>query len=137
MDAGMRNGDAKPQTGWASQKCTSSGGEDAYKNGKGSDGGLANGSHGSGDTTDSVSMVEGYAIAAPKTSAVAAVNAIQAAERVPELKGKTTTIKVVAIIQWLKSISKHQIIKGTALGEVVLKMSKLFDWPAEEIKHGS
>ena len=78
-------------------------------------------------------MAETYAIAASKTGAVAAVNAIKAAEPVPELKGKTTTIKVVAIIEWLKSISKHQIVKGTALGEVVLKMSKLFDWPAEEI----
>ena len=56
---------------------------------------------------------------------------------VPELKGKTTAIKVVAITEWLKSISKHQISKGTALGEVVLtmaqSMSKLFDWPVEEI----
>ena len=74
-------------------------------------------------------MAETYAIA----GAVAAVNAIKAAEHVPELKGKTTTIKAVAIIQWIKSISKHQVIEGTALGEVVLKMSKLFDWPAEEI----
>jgi len=86
-----------------------------------------------GDTTDSVSMVETYAIAASKTGAVAAVNAIKAAEPVPELKGKNTTIKVVAVIEWLKSVSKHQIIKGTPLGEVVFKMSKLFDWPAEEI----
>ena len=61
------------------------------------------------------------------------MNAIKADEPVPELKGKTTTIKVVTIIEWLKSISKHQMVKGTALGEVVLKMSKLFDWPAEEI----
>ena len=59
---------------------------------------------------------------------MAAVNAIKAAEPVPELKGTTTIIKVVSIIECLKSISKHQIIKGTALGEVVLKMNKLFDW---------
>ena len=80
-----------------------------------------------------VSMVETYAIAASKTGAVAAVNAIKAAEPVHELKGKTTTIKVVAIIGWLKSVPKHQIAKGTALGGTVLKMSKLVDRPAEEI----
>ena len=58
-------------------------------------------------------MVETYAIAASKADAVAGVNAIniQAAEPVPELKGKTTAIKVVAIIKWLKSISKHQAVK--------------------------
>ena len=60
---------------------------------------------------------------------MAAVNAIKAT---PDLKGKTTTIKMVAVIEWLKSISKHQGIKGTPLGEVVLRMSRLFDWPAEE-----
>ena len=60
-------------------------------------------------------MVEMYAIAASKAGAVAAVNAIEAAEPVPELKGKTTAIKVVAIIAWLKLVTKHQIIKGTAL----------------------
>ena len=95
--------------------------------------GLANGTGSSGDTTDSVSMVETYAIVVSKTSAAAAVNAIKAAEPVPELKRKTTTVKVVAVIQWLKSISKHQIINVTPLGEVVLKMSRLLDWPAEEI----
>ena len=42
-------------------------------------------------------MVEMYAIAASKTGAVAVVNTIKADEPVPELKGKTTTIKVVAI----------------------------------------
>ena len=53
------------------------------------------------------------------------VNAIKAAEFVPELKGKTTTIKVVAIIEWIKSISTHQmpLATGTAfhlqLGELV------------------
>ena len=62
---------------------------------------------------------------ASKTGAVAAVSAIKAAEPEPEPKAKTMAIKVVAIIEWLKSISKHQIAKGTALGEVVLKMSKL------------
>ena len=78
-------------------------------------------------------MVETYAIAAPKKGAVTAVNAVKAADPVPKLKGKTTAIKVVAIIEWLNSISSTslQVIKGTALGEVVLKMSKLFDWPAE------
>ena len=81
---------------------------------------MTNGSRSSGGTTDSVSMAETYAIAASKTGAVAAVNAIKAAGPVPELKGKTTATKVVAIIEWLKSISKHQIVKGTALGEVVL-----------------
>ena len=40
---------------------------------------------------------------------------------------------MVAIVEWLKSMSKHHIVKGISLGEVVLKMSKLFDWPAEEI----
>ena len=42
---------------------------------------------------------------------------------------------MVTIIEWPKAISTHQIIKGAALGKVVLKMSKLFDWPrpAEEI----
>ena len=137
----MRKGDANLLMGRVPQKCTSSGGEDSSKLGEGSGSGLTNGSRSSGNTTDSVSMVETYAIAAyaSKTGlgAVAAVNinAIQAAEPVPKLKGKTTTIKVVAIIEWLKSISKHQIAKGTALGEVVLKMSKpeFFDWPAEEI----
>ena len=111
------------------------GGGESSKDGEGSAGGLTDGSQGSGDTTDLISMVEMYAIVASKTGAmsVAAVNAIEAAEHVPELKGKTTTIKVVAIIEWLMSISKHQVIKGTALGEVVLKMSKLFDWHAEEI----
>ena len=135
VEARMRKGNAKLLMGRArvSQKCTSSGGEGSSKNGEGSGSGLTNGSRSSGNTTDSVSMVETYAIAASKTGAVAAVNAIEADEPVPELKGKTTTIKVVAIIEWLKSISKHQIVKGTALGEVVLKMSKLFDWPAEEI----
>ena len=64
---------------------------------------------------------------------MAAVNAIKAAEPVHELKGNATTIKVVAIIEWLKSLSKHQMVTGAALGEVVLKMSKFFDWPAEEI----
>ena len=63
---------------------------------------MANGPRGSGTTTDSVSMVEMYAIAASKTGAVAAVNAIEAAEPVSELKGKTTSINVVAIIEWLK-----------------------------------
>ena len=84
-------------------------------------------------------MVETCAIAASKTGAVAAVSSIKVAAPVPELKGKTmhmaTTIKVVAIIEWLKSISKHQVIKGTVLGDVVLKMSKVFDWPAEEISN--
>ena len=133
VDAGMRKGDAEPLMGRVSQKCTSSGGEGSSKNGECSV--LTNGTRSSGETTDSVSMVEAYAIAASKTGAVSAVNrdAIKAAEPVPELKGKTTAIDVVAIIEWLKSISKHQIVKGTALGEVVLKMSKLFDWPAEEI----
>ena len=58
---------------------------------------------------------------------MAAVNAyaITAAEPVPELKGKTTTIRVVAIIECPKSISKHRIAKRAALGEVVLKMSNL------------
>ena len=95
---------------------------------------MANGPHSpaAGDTTDTGSMAEAYAIAAPKAGAVAAVNAIQAAGPVPELKGKTTTIKAVAIIEWPKLISKHQSIKGAALGEAVLKMSKLFAWPAEE-----
>ena len=136
-DAGMRKGDAKLQMGRVPQKCTTSGGEPSSKNGEGS-GGLANGSRGSGDTTDSISMAEACAIASStrETGAVAAVhvNAIKAAaEPVPELKGETTTIKVVAIINWIKSISTHQVIKGTALGEVVLKMTELFDWPAEEI----
>ena len=75
---------------------------------------MTNGSCGPGETTDLVSVVETHAIAAPKTGAMAAVDAIKAYESVPELKGKTTAIKVVAIIEWLKSISKHQIIKGTA-----------------------
>ena len=135
VEAGMRKGDAKPLTERVSQKCTSSGGEGSAENGKGSGSGLTDGSQGSGDTmstADSMSTVETYAIAASKTGAVAAMNAIKAAGPVPELKGKTTTIKVVVIIEWPKSISKHQIIKGTALGKVVLKMSKLFDWPAEE-----
>ena len=86
-----------------------------------------------GNTTDSVSVVETHAIAASKTGALAAVNAIKATVPVPELKGNATTIKVVAVIEWPKSISKHQVIKGTPLGEVVLKTSRLFDWPAEEI----
>ena len=132
VEAGMRKGDAKLLMGRVSQKCTSSGGEGSSKNGEGSGSGLTDGSRSSGNTTDSVSMVETYAIAASKTGAVAALNAIKAAEPVPELKGKTTIIKVVSIIEWPKSISKHQIVKGTALGKVVLKMSKLFDWPAEE-----
>ena len=133
VEAGMRKGDAKLIMGRVSQKCTSSGGEGSGKHGEGSANSLTDGSGDTTSTADSMSMVETYAIAASKTGAVAAVNAIKAAEPVPELKGKTTTIKVVAIIEWLKSISKHQIVKGTALGEVVLKMSKLFDWPAEEI----
>ena len=37
-------------------------------------------------TPDSVSMVETYAIEASKTGAVAAMNAIKAAEPVPEVK---------------------------------------------------
>ena len=97
--------------GRVSQKCTSSSGDGSSKNGEGS------GS--SWTATDSVSMVETYAIAASKTGAVVAVNAIEAAEPVPELKGETTAIKacVVAIIKWLKSISKHQIVK--ALGDSI------------------
>ena len=75
-----------------------------------------------------MSVVEAYAIAAPKAGSATDVNAIKAAEPAPELKGKTTAIKAVAIIEWLKYISKHQIAKGASLGEVVLKMSKLFDW---------
>ena len=80
-------------------------------------------------------MVETYAIAASKTGPMVAMNAIKAAEPVPELKWKTTIINVVAIIQWRKSVSKHQNVKETALGEVVLKMSmrKLLGWPAEEL----
>ena len=97
--------------GRVSQKRTSSGGEGSSKNGEfeGAGSGLTNGTGSLGATTDSVSMVETYAIAASKTGAVAAVNAVGAAEPVPELKGKTTTIKVVSIS---KSISKHQIVKG-------------------------
>ena len=78
-------------------------------------------------------MVETYATATSKTGAVVAANAIRAAEPAPELKGKTPAVEVLATIEWLKSISKHQIIKGTALAEVMLKTSKLFDWPVEEI----
>ena len=105
VDAGMRKGDAKLLMGWVSQKCTLSGGQDSSKNGGGSSTDLTNGSGSSGGTTDSVSMEETHAIAASKKGAVAAVNVIKAAEPVPELKGKTTTIKVVASIEWLKSIS--------------------------------
>ena len=112
----MRNWDAKLRLGRVSQKCMSSGGEGSSKHGEGSGSGLADGSRGPGGTTstDSVSMVETYAVDAPKTGAVAAVNVIKAAEPVPELKGKTMAIPVVAIIEWLK-------------------MSKNFDWPVEEI----
>ena len=109
VEAGMRKGDPDPKLimGRVSQKCTSSGGEGSAKHGEGSGSGLTD-IDGSGDTTstpDSMSMVEAYVIAASKAGAVAAVNAIKAAGPVPELKGKTTAIKVVAIIEWLKSIS--------------------------------
>ena len=54
-----------------------------------------------------------------------------------ELKGGTTTIKVVAIIEWIKSISKHPMVKGIVSigrsGAVVLKMDKLFDLKSGEI----
>ena len=105
----MRKGDAKLLMGRVSQKCTSSGGAGSSNNGEGSGSGLANGTGSSGATTDPVSMVEAYAIAASKTGAVAAVNAIKAAEPVHELrvKGKAMTIKVVAIIELLKSSCKH------------------------------
>ena len=72
---------------------------------------MTDGSCSSGDTTDSVPMVETYAIAALKTGTVAVMNSIKAAEQVPELKRKTTTIKVVAIIEWPKSFSKYQITR--------------------------
>ena len=75
--ARMRKGDAKFIMGRVSQKCTSSGGEGSSANGEGSGSGSTNGTGSSGATTDSVSMVETYAIAASKTGAVAAVNAIK------------------------------------------------------------
>ena len=79
VEAGMRKGDAKLIMGRVSQKCTSSGGEGSSKNGEGSANSLTDGSGDTTSTADSMSMVETYAIAASKTGAVAAVNAIKAA----------------------------------------------------------
>ena len=61
------------------------------------------------------------------------MQAIKATEPVPDLKGKVTTVKVTALVEWIKSISKHHSVKGTTLGKVVAAMAKLFDWPADEI----
>ena len=74
-----------------------------------------------GNTTTeaSVAMVESYAIAAPRSGAQAAVQEIKATEPVPELKGKVTTVKAAALVEWIKSISKHHSGKGTTLGKVV------------------
>ena len=61
------------------------------------------------------------------------MQAIKATEPVPELKGKVTTVKVTALVEWIKSISKHHSAKGMTLGKVVATMAKLLDWPADEI----
>ena len=53
----------------------------------------------------------------------AAVQAIKATDPVLELKGKVTTVKVTALVEWIKSISKHHSVKGTTLGKVVAAMA--------------
>ena len=130
-EAGMRKGDAKTLMRNVSEKCTPSGGDDSSINASGH---TSSGASGNTTTTEaSVAMVESYAIAASRSGAQAAVQAIKATEPVPELKGKVTTVKVTALVEWIKSISKHHSVKGTTLGKVVAAMAKLFDWPADEI----
>ena len=130
-EAGMRKGDAKTLMRNVSEKCTPSGGDDSSINASGQ---TSSGAPGNTTTTEAiVAMVESYAIAASRSGAQAAVQAIKATEPVPELKGKVTTVKVTALVEWIKSISKHHSVKGTTLGKVVAAMAKLFDWPADEI----
>ena len=69
-------------------------------------------------------MAESYAIAASRPGAQTAEHAIKATEPVPELKGKVTIVKVTALVEWIKSISKHHSVKGTTLGKVVAAMAK-------------
>ena len=86
---GCGKGMQKSQLGGCrvSQKCTPPGGEESPSDGEGSATDVTTGSGSSGGTTDLVSMVEAYAIAASSTGAAAAVSAIKAAEPVPEHKG--------------------------------------------------
>ena len=37
------------------------------------------------------------------------------------------------MVEWITYISKHHLVKGTALGKAVAAMAKLFSWPADEI----
>ena len=130
-EAGMRKGDAKTLMRNVSEKCTPSGGDDSSIDASGLTSPAASGN--TTTTEASVTMVESYAIAASRSSAQADVQAIKATEPVHELKGKATTVKVAALVEWIKSISKHHSVKGTTLGKVVAAMAKLFDWPADEI----
>ena len=116
-EAGMRKGDAKTLMRNVSEKCTPSGGDDSSINASGL---TSSGASGNTTTTEaSVAMVESYAIAASRSGAQAAVQATKATEPVPELKGKATTAKVAASVEWIKSISKlkhayvHHSVKCT------------------------
>ncbi len=98
-EAGMRKGDAKTLMRNVSEKCTPSGGDDSSINASGH---TSSGASGNTTTTEaSVAMVESYAIAASRSGAQAAVQAIKATEPVPELKGKVTTVKVTALEVYL------------------------------------
>ena len=130
-EAGMRKGDAKTLMRNVSEKCTPSGGDGSSLNASGLTSSAAPGNTATAEA--GVAMVESYAIAASRSGAQAAVQAIKATEPVPELKGKVTTVKVPELVEWIKSISKHHSVKGTALGKVVAAMANLFDWPADEI----
>ena len=132
-EAGMRKGDAKPLALMrnVSEKCTPSGGDDGSFNASGLASSAASGNTMTTEASVRVAMVESYAIAASRSGAQAAVQAIKATEPVPELKGKVATVKVTALVEWTKSISKHHSAKGT-LRKVVEAMAKLFEWPAAD-----
>ena len=130
-EAGMRKGDAETLIRNVSERCTPSGGIDSSFNASGLTSPAV--SRNMTTTKASMAMVELYAIAASQFRAQAAVQAIKATKLVPELKGKVTTVRVAALVEWIKSISKRHSDKGTTLGKAMAAMAKLFNWPANEI----
>ena len=130
VDAGMRKDDAKTLM----RNVSPSGGDGSSFTPSGLTSSAASGN--TMTTEASVAMVESYANAASRSGAQATVQAIKATEPVPELKGKVTTVKATALVEWIKSISKHHSVRGTTfnnLGEGCEMMAERFDWPADEI----
>ena len=109
-EAGMRKVNAKMLMRNVSKKCTPLGGNDSSINAPGLTSPAAFGNMMM--TKVSMVMVESYTIATSQSGAQAAMQAINATEPVPMLKGKVTTVKVTALVEWIKSISKHHSANG-------------------------